>query len=222
MEIAVGNTATSGVGSGTSLTYAHNVSATSNLLIVGVDTVGSTTDLVTGVTYNGVSMTRASSISDGVVRRAYLYFLVNPTTGSNNVVVSTSGSTAMTGASADYSGCNSSQPDSTASSSPGAASTTHSLSFTTVADNSWTVALVTTEAGGSAPNASTGSTLRVDTADAGVHLLDSGGAVTPAGSYTMNFTSPTSTRWSAAGMSFAPSGGASATFTPQLLSLSVG
>lgn len=203
--IAVQNTAQSTVSSATSLTFAHTTSTGSNrILLVGVDTVP-TSDRITSVTYNGSSASRASSQSNGVSRREYMYYLTNPSTGSNNVVITASSATYINGASVDYTGAaQTGQPDSSNATS-GANSTSYSITFTTVCNNSWSAVMVGTDAGGSNPTASTNSTSRVVvSADSGVELFDSNAAITPAGAYAMSFTSPVSTVWVGAGMSIAP------------------
>lgn len=73
-----------------SLTYAHTVSGSNRYLVVGV-VYGGTTTTSTGVDYNGVAMTLlhrevGSSIT------AETWGLVAPDTGTNNVVITRSGS----------------------------------------------------------------------------------------------------------------------------------
>lgn len=112
--------------SASSVTFSKSVSATSTLLIVHI-----TSSLVTGVTYAGVAMTLSTTTGQGSI-----YYLANPTIGTNNIVVSFSSATASAGSSISYAG--------TATSSPfGAFSLTHnwatgspSNSITTTIDNS--------------------------------------------------------------------------------------
>lgn len=75
-----------------SLTYSHTTSGVDRFLVVSVNTDNNAT--CTGVTYAGVSMTQVTSLFDaasGTTR--YVFYLVNPTSGANNVVVSMTAST---------------------------------------------------------------------------------------------------------------------------------
>lgn len=77
----------------TSLTYAHTCTGTNLLLFVVVGYADSASDLITGVTYNGVAMTRIGTRKSSTNNdRSYLYALQAPATGANNVVVSRSSS----------------------------------------------------------------------------------------------------------------------------------
>ena len=73
------------------VTLAHNNIAGSNLLLVvgvSMNTSADTTTTVSAVTYNGVALTQAGFHNDSTsVRRVEMWYLVNPTTGNNNVVV---------------------------------------------------------------------------------------------------------------------------------------
>lgn len=74
--------ATSNAGS---LTFAHAVGSGNNRILivaVGLHNSGS----ISSVTYNGVSMTLAKS-QNGTWRLSQIYYLVNPASGSNNVVI---------------------------------------------------------------------------------------------------------------------------------------
>ena len=77
-------------GGSTTHTLACNVGAGSNRgLLVGVWSVGN--GLVTGVTYAGVSMSLKDTIkSAGNIETETIWYLDNPTSGSNNIVVTAS------------------------------------------------------------------------------------------------------------------------------------
>ena len=75
----------------TSLTWSHTTTTASNrILIVGTstesDTGGHTAQTVSGITYNGVALTKVRSdyITDNGTE---LWYLVAPATGANNIVV---------------------------------------------------------------------------------------------------------------------------------------
>src|SRR5262249_26890229 len=83
-----------------SVTFPKSVSATSTLLIVHI-----TSSLVSGATYAGVTMTAATSSGQGTI-----YYLVNPTSGTNNVVVSFSSAAQSLGSAISYTGTDTTNP----------------------------------------------------------------------------------------------------------------
>lgn len=179
----------------TSLTFSYTVAG--DLLVVGVEG-DKNSDFISGVTYNTVAMTQAAKrAANGTFTRwLYLYYLIGPATGAHNVVISASSSCDfILGLAADYSGVKATgQPDATATNNNGTTVSTLASSITTVADNAWAVLL---ESGynGDAPSAGAGATFRVtDAAFQTIGLFDSGGVITPAGSYSMttNRSSPSS------------------------------
>ncbi|MDB5862777.1 MAG: hypothetical protein JWO70_583, partial [Betaproteobacteria bacterium] len=76
------------VGAQSALTFAHTVgSGTDRLLVVEVST--DSTQPVTSVTYGGTALTQLSAITDGANKvRAEVWYLVAPSSGTANVVVS--------------------------------------------------------------------------------------------------------------------------------------
>lgn len=74
-------------------TVAHTVGAANALLVVAVYNESAGAVSISSVTYNGVNMTSADSttFSSGGIRLA-LYYLANPSTGTNNIVATFSGS----------------------------------------------------------------------------------------------------------------------------------
>lgn len=167
----------------TSLTYAHTCTGTDRILFIGA-MVALSTDSITGVTYNGVSATlitsRASPPTSGYY--AKLYYLVAPSTGANNVVISSSSSGYVFGKSVSYTGASQTgQPD--ASTTGTTTSTSYTTSLTSIADNCWAVLY---DAGDRQPVASTGSTSRTTGSNDGI--FDNNSAKTPAGSISMSLT----------------------------------
>jgi hypothetical protein len=79
--------------SGTSWTGNVTVDAAHNLLVVGVSTYGSSpVPTVSGVTYNGVALTKLDSqLHDGTRLNQELWFLVNPSGGDNALTVTLTG-----------------------------------------------------------------------------------------------------------------------------------
>lgn len=93
------HTGTTGSTSEASFTWNHTVSASAKGAWVGVWTLADA-DYVSGVTLGGVSMTRVTVAADTATEpmRVTLYFLANPPTGSQAVVVSrTNNATSMYG-----------------------------------------------------------------------------------------------------------------------------
>lgn len=71
---------------GQTVTVSHTCSATTPALVVFVY-YGTTTHTVTGITYNGVAMSSAGSVTN--IFKEFLYTLVAPASGANNIVVTT-------------------------------------------------------------------------------------------------------------------------------------
>ena len=73
------------------VTFLHNDIAGSNLLLVvgvSMNISARNTTTVSGVTYNGVALASAGAHNDSTnVRRVEMWYLVNPPTGNNNVIV---------------------------------------------------------------------------------------------------------------------------------------
>lgn len=178
-----------GTASATSVTVAHTVSGSDRILLTGVTTGDGSSqgdDVVTGVTYNGVSMTRINTVvNTGNTSRSYLYYLLAPATGTNNVVASLSTSRRVRASSASYTGVGNGQPD--ASNTATDSSNPYSISVTTVADNCWVVGFDGNGAG-EAITAGTSTTARGGSGTTGM-IGDNNAAKTPAGSVTLNFAS---------------------------------
>lgn len=216
LPIAFDNHSSGDTGSGaSSLTYSETISGSNLILWVGSelyqagpDTTG---DKVTGITYNSVSLTQVqkSLMAGGTYNRyAYLYMLVAPSTGSNNVVISCSDSTnRILGYSTSYSGAaQTGQPDaSTTNTVGGTGQSSLATSLTTVKDKCWMVS--TALAASATINSLTNGTIRDQAQFQGV-IGDSNGVITPAGSYTMTWGTPSGSEFNVLQASFAPAPGA--------------
>jgi hypothetical protein len=192
MGIAFNAAADGGNNGGTtnSLTFSYTCGSGSNrLLIVGV--VGDqSVDDVTGVTYNSVSMTLAVKETTVYVnnRVTYLYYLLNPTSGANNVVISCTGVHLLIAGAADYTGvAQSDQPDAAlATIGPNTNIVTLTSSLTTIADKSWVILFEQGYNTGPPPTAGSGLTQRAfDGVFGAWGIFDSAADVTPAGAYSM-------------------------------------
>lgn len=184
MSIAIDATSGGTSTGATSTTYSHTCTGNNRVLLVSV---GSGDNTVTGVTYNGVAMSllgsRATGAGSSVV---YLYGLIAPSTGANNVVISRSGSLGvLNGASSSYTSvAQTGLPD--AESDNQANTNSLATSLNTIADNCWTV-LAGYASGGGNIAAGTGSTSRnIQSTTTGI--FDSNGVIHPAGSTSMTIT----------------------------------
>lgn len=192
MAIAFDNAVDGGQVTSNSLSWSH-VSTGSDLIgFVGFDgeTNSIGTDDVSSVTWAGNVCSflakKTSALTNS--RIIYLYYIINPPTGSQTVAVTFESSHNISAVSASYTGAaQSSQPDaSTTNASPSNTSTTLTTSLTTGVDNAWAVLLEGGYDGGTAPTAGTGSMRRIYQATFGeLGFFDSNGLITPAGSYSM-------------------------------------
>lgn len=193
----------------TSVTVSHTCTGSDRILIVGV--IDEQADTVTGVTYNGTSMTQAVKAANDLGQH-YLYYLIAPSTGTNNIVASRSGTSGKIGIGAiSYTGAKQSgQPDATTSNNTNSG-TTSTCSVTTTTDKSWGVIM------GSANiqvNASSNTTLRANFGNSNLQLIgDSNAQITPAGSYSMTVSRGSIGRIDSIMMTFAPS---TQTYTAEL------
>jgi len=184
MSIAYDNATHSGFLNATTNTLSHSCSGSDRTLMVYIY---STIDNVTGVTYNGVSMTFVEKmLMVGAAAGQYIheYILINPATGANNIVVSSSSGLGGYISGVSYTGTDqTTQPDNSAKQ---VVSSTTSLttSLTTVADNCWLVGYAYHNG---AVVAGTDTTLRGGSASV-LQAIDSNGAKTPAGSFSLNTT----------------------------------
>jgi len=174
--------------SASNITYSHTCSGSDRILFVGVSVRSNRS--VTSVTYNGVSMTQAGSTSGTSGILNYLFYLINPASGSNTVSVTQSSADTITSCSISYTGAKQSgQPDATSSGGP-TTTTSYSQSVTSVADNAFAVLYGNANAG-AALTAGANTTIRnqPEVSFTGAFLVDSTAAKTPAGTFTLNVTS---------------------------------
>ncbi|MFT3736518.1 MAG: DUF4347 domain-containing protein [Rhodocyclaceae bacterium] len=93
LAVTLGNTSSSATDTtgSTTLTWAHTVAAGSDGMLVVEIASRYNTD-ATSVTYGGVALTKLSSVTSGGVVTAEIWYLLSPTAGSANVVVTIGGS----------------------------------------------------------------------------------------------------------------------------------
>lgn len=190
MAIAFDSTTTSSLGSAvTSITFAHTCTGSDRILFVATANNGGVN--VTGVTYNGVAMTNIGwALSNNAPSKSYLWYLIAPATGANNVIVSLSWSASVIAKVASYTWVKqSAQPDAFSLWWP-TTTTSYSQSVTTIADNSWAI-MCWMGRTGSAITAGANTFIRsnIELVLAGLFIIDTNSPKTPAGTDTMNVTS---------------------------------
>ena len=190
MAIAFDATSNSGYQTTTPYSWSHTCTGSSRVLIVGVSMLSVAGSSVTGITYNGVALTKIrSDISAVGAVRTELWRLVNPASGSNTVEVTLSATLDSIAAAVSLTGVNQTNPtgshNGASATNVGAADATVSVS--TTADGSWLIdAVATTD---TAITVGAGQTQRSNVSG----TLGSGGTSTegpktPTGSVTMSWT----------------------------------
>lgn len=167
------------------ITWSHTCSGSNRILFVAL---GVTSGVSHTVTYAGVSMTQVLNPTVGAVG---FYYLINPASGANNIVVTGSGGT-MQACATSYNGvAQSGNPEASTLGDTGGGANTITNGTTTVTDNAWVVGLAGQFTGSAVISAGTGSTQRVSINGGGVPvaLYDNGGPKTPAGSVSMQINS---------------------------------
>lgn len=141
--IAFDATATGSSASASSLTFNHTISGSNTILVVytmHASNTNCTTPNVTGITYNSVALTKVTQACKGIFMME-AWYLIAPTTGTNSLVVTFSGTvTDALAVSVSYTGAKQSgQPDSSATKSGTPAASPWTQSITTVLDNTLVV-----------------------------------------------------------------------------------
>lgn len=200
------------------LTWSHT--CTGSDLILWVTVYRGVAGTISGVTYNGVSMTNVSSLAV-VAQEVSLWYLIAPATGSNTVSVTGSGTAQIGGVSASYTGAKQSgQPDNSGTNTI-TLSSPNTINVTSVADNCWFVTAAFDNFAGL--SAGTGATLRTDINAHLVGIFDSNAPKTPAGSYSMSINcDPSTTGCGVIMASFSPSPSSGVFTVPTLLLMNVG
>lgn len=143
-----------------SLTWSHTVSGTNKLLIVTCAADGGT---VTGVTYGGVALTKSDAISSTSLTRSEIWYLLNPASGTANIVWSHSSNEGLVGCGISFNGVNQTTPLGTAVT--GAATATSSTLSPTAADGDMVVDVISTN--GDAVTTGIGQTQRYNVGASG-------------------------------------------------------
>lgn len=162
--------------------YSHTTSGSNVMMILSVQAQNANTP--SAVTYNGVALTLLDSIVLDSSSRILLYYLSNPSTGSNTLsITGTAGDTYVSCVST-YTGVATSIDNNTKG-SHSSVSTYVSQALTPIADNCWVVATVQNDQGNGTTAVS--GTLRQHDGN-GQGFLDTNSAVHPATSTTLSYT----------------------------------
>jgi len=185
---STGNATLSPTTSGTSKTATINAgSATDRILWVGLMQGDSGSDIISGATYNGTALTKLVGRQlNGSTQYANLWYLVNPSSGSNTLTVSFSSSATFAfEVFAVYSGAPvATTVIGTNTASAEVASGNLALTLTTQGDNAWIVSIARSIDTGE----QTAGSNTVERTQLALSLGDTNAAQTPAGSYSNNWS----------------------------------
>lgn len=193
------------------LSWTHTISDNTNGLVV-VLVISRDGDLITGATYNGVSMSGGSGSlkydttfsGASSTRFLYIFYLFNPPTGSKTVSVSWSGSPGrVEGYAVAYAGAKQSGfPDAVASVHNNGSAHPTSTTLTTVLANCWSILIA--YVGGGSGVSGTNATIIDDQTGSGSSVdADSNGDL-PAGSNTISLSESSNGEMAMLIVSFAP------------------
>jgi len=185
-----------------SLTWSHTVASGSDrLLIVRIANIDSTVS-VSNVTYGGAALTQLQSSTSGSGTshvRASLWYLVAPTVGTANVVVTLSGSTRVQGYSNDLSGVSQTTPFGTPVTTTG---TNNALSVTaTGATGDLMMDVAAAQGGAGTATAGAGQTaITGSTGPTANDVLGMGSTKAGAASVTLTWSTTASSPWVSIGV----------------------
>lgn len=186
MAIAFGNINSTAFKNGTANTESsHSVSGSDRL---GIVAVYSSTNNVTGVTWNGVSCTGIDSLlMTGAAAGQYihLYYIIAPATGVTTVQVNSSSGLGGYFSIASYTGVAQTTPLDVFNKGGASSTTSQTISVTTTVDNDWLIGFAYT---GNTMSAGTGTALRGGSVAGILNVVDSNSATTPAGSDSLIVT----------------------------------
>jgi len=184
--MAIASDATStGVNSSTSLTVSHTCTGSDRVLEVSCWTNAGDT---TGVTYNGVSMTAVYLNQDVGGVRCSTFTLVNPASGTNNIVLSRSGTNFNVLAAKSYTGVDQTTPNYGSASQLNSATNPTTVAATAASADDW---FYLASMGNRETTANTNLTLQANGVQA--DIFDSNGTVgsTSSRNYSVDLTAVT-------------------------------
>lgn len=182
----------------TTLNINHTCTGTDRLLVVGCSINSGASASVSGVTYNGVSMTSAGAAPiDGGNTEVSLWYLVAPATGSNTIAITITGTiSGISAGGVSFTGVHQTTPVGTYASATGN-STTATVNVTSATNE-----MVVDVCGcffTSTLSVGAGQTQRFN-AQAGFVVTGAGSTEAGASSVTMSWTLSTSGNWAIAAL----------------------
>lgn len=199
--------------SGTSVTKAYATGAGANtIMVVGGLADGGSADVFSSATYAAVTMARPANTVLCTAHGgfcSYSLWVIAPLTGTNNLVINSSVSRAISSFVATYTGvAQTGQPDNSSGQTTALAQTSITATVTTIADNSWVFAFFVNSDTGNTSEGAGVNALNVHTGASPNYLqasADSNGPKTPAGAYTMTWSASSGTaEYSVSMISFSP------------------
>lgn len=166
--------------------FTHTCSGTNRILLVEVAQIASRSDLITGVTYNGVSMTRTFFLPMANTRSAaiYGYHLTAPSTGTNTISVSKTTTTQTSNQAGSYNGVHQTNPVNIHATHTLFNASSISTTITTTVDDCWMVGMLYNSNFAPSPTNSLTTSYESPLQVNGAAMADSNGSLGPAGTYT--------------------------------------
>lgn len=191
------SSATTGLLTAGSLTWAHTHTGTNGLLTVQV--VAQEDQTITGITYNGDALTQQISETRVVGNlRTEIWTRVNPDLGTNNIVVTMSAAALITGSALSFNNVNQATPIGDTNSADGS-SVTPSTSITTTQINSVIVDSAGTANDPIVFTAGAGQSIQEEISSAATRQIATSIESAPTvAAYTMDYTISPSTNWTIA------------------------
>ena len=191
------------------LTFSHTCSGSDRILFVSLGQGASNS--ASGVTYNSTAMTRVNTqnVSGTTFMNMSIWYLVAPSTGANNIVVTNGGTGFNWALASSYTGVDQSSPINPSGGNTGVATASSlAVSITTGADNEWIYGIAMSGSSDSAFTAGTNTSLLAMNVNGWDGHFDTNSAQTPAGSKTVNINRASSGLFGMNIVAFAPVGSA--------------
>jgi len=187
----IAHDATSNSGEQTSTnTSTHSHTCTSGAYLFVLISTRDTTDadrVVSTVTYDGSACTPIQINDNGDLRRTEIWAISNPSSGANNIVVTTVGSiTSLNVVGVSLTNVN--NVVAVGGVSKGGSATSESVTLTTEVDNSWILGILETSGTGTSYVEGSGQTSRTTTADTNQDVHVSTKVVSTAGASSMSWS----------------------------------
>ena len=185
-----------------SLTISHTVTGSNTILVVCSAVEGTTSgnQPITGITYNGVALTKIHDIAGSANNRTEQWYLVAPSSGANDIVITYTGvvgsgaGQGVAGAGLSITGAKQQAPEASAEAS--GSSSTATVNVTTLTNNAWVTDCTYSGLAANTLTVGADQTSRFNFENAGSH--DTAGSTEPkatAGSVTSSWTISGSGAW---------------------------